>query len=105
MQQLMGGKKQDQGGLAALASQFLGGGSNHNQSSGSGSGSGGGTGSLVSALAGSLLGGKKPSQQQQQQDYSGSHNTQHSQGGGFMQNLGTMFGGHQSSSVRWLFTK
>jgi hypothetical protein len=95
MNQLLGGGKkpnsQGSGGLGALAGQFLGGGSSHNQSSHSSSSGGG----LVGVLAGQLLGGgKKP---EQQQSYSGGQSNQ--QGHGMMSTLGGMFGGHSSSSV------
>jgi hypothetical protein len=93
MQQLLGGgKKQNKSGLAGLAGQFLGGGGSHNQGSHQS-----GAGSLVGALAGSLLGGGKKPSQQQHQDYTGSQSSQQSTG--FLQNLGGVFGGHQTSSV------
>ena len=99
MQQLLGGKKQNQGGLgqlSGLASQFLSSGSSHsNQSTSGGSGASG----IVGALAGQLLGGGK--KHEAPQSYSGGQNTQQqSHGGGFMGNLGSMFSGHNSGSVR-----
>lgn len=91
MNQLLG-RKQNQGGLGGLASQFLsGGGSSHHQSNSSSGAAG-----IVGALAGSLLGGKK---QDQPQNYSGSQNTQQSHGSVLMGSLGGMFGGQQGSSV------
>jgi hypothetical protein len=95
MQQLLGGKKQNQGGLGnlgGLASQFLGSGSSHNtQSSGGGSAASG----IVGALAGQLLGGGK--KHDQQQSYAGSQNTQQQSQGGLMGSLGGMFGGHSGA--------
>lgn len=109
MNQLMGGgKKQSHGsssqsGIMGIAGQFLGGGKPGKQSGGHSSSPAAG---IVGALAGSLLGGgKKPNQNQQQTNYSGS-TTQgqgQSHGGGFMESVGGMFGGHhQSSSVSQL---
>jgi hypothetical protein len=108
MNQLLGGgKKQSHGssnqsGLAGLAGQFLGGGGKHGSSGGGHSSSP--AAGIVGALAGSLLGGgKKPNQQNQQTNYSGSHSASaqgQSHGGGFMDSVGGMFGGHhQGSSV------
>jgi hypothetical protein len=83
--------------LGALAGQFLGGGSSHNQQNSGHSNSG--SSGIVGALAGQILGGGKKPNQQQQQDYSGSQNQQHNQSSGLMGTLGGMFGGHQGSSV------
>ena len=97
MQQLLGGKKQNQGGLgqlSGLANQFLSGGSSHNNQSSSG---GSGTSGIVGALAGQLLGGGK--KHDQQNSYTGSQNTQQHGQGGLMGTLGGMFGGHSSGSV------
>jgi hypothetical protein len=100
MQQLLGGKKQNQGGLGQLASQFLSSGSSHiNQSSGGGSAASG----IVGALAGQLLGvGKK----QDQQSYARPQNTQQQSQGGLLGNLSGLFSGHtgsSSGSVCWDF--
>ncbi|PMD39018.1 hypothetical protein L207DRAFT_513505 [Hyaloscypha variabilis F] len=94
MNQLLGGGKkpnnQSGGGLGALAGQFLGGGSSHNQNTHSSGGS------IVSALAGQILGGgKKPDQAQ---NYAGGQSNQQSHGSGMIGSLGSMFGGHSSSS-------
>jgi hypothetical protein len=95
MNQLLGGgRKQNQGGLSELASQFFGGGSSHNHHS---SGGGSMTSGIVGALADQLLGGGKK-QDYQQPNYTGSQNTQQSQGASLMGSLGGMFGGHGHSA-------
>lgn len=78
-------------GLTGLASQFLSSGS-HNSNTGNSNGSSGAAG-IVGALAGSLLGGKKPNNQAQN-SYSGNAPQQQQSGGGF---LGGMFNGHNGS--------
>lgn len=97
MNQFLGGGKKTNNSnsspLASLAGSFLGGGSNSGHQ---GSSSSSGAGGIAGALMGSLLGGggKKPEHNQgSQPNYSGSHSNQ--QQGGFMGNLGGMFGGHQ----------
>ena len=98
MQQFLGGRKQNQGGLGQLgdlASQFLGGGSSHNNQGSSG---GGGASGIVGALAGQLLGGGK--KHDTPQNYTGSQNNPQQTHGGLMGSLEGMFGGHSSGSVR-----
>jgi hypothetical protein len=108
MNQLLGGgKKQSHGssnqsGIMGLAGQFLGGGKPGKQSSGGSGHASSPAAGIVGALAGSLLGGGKKPNQQQQTNYSGSTTQGQSQshGGGFMDSVGGMFGGHhQGSSV------
>jgi hypothetical protein len=105
MNQLLGGgKKQKQSSshnsnpLVGLAGQFLGGGGKHSSSGGGGHSSSGPAG-MLGALAGGLMGGNKP-KPTQQTNYSGSSNPSQGQshGGGFMDSVGGMFGGHHGSS-------
>jgi len=100
-----GGKKQNHGsqgggGLGALAGQFLGGGNKPNHGSGGGNSSGPNAG-LVGALIGGLAGAGKKTNQSQPTSYSGSSpQAAQGHGGGFMDSVGGMFGGHhQGSSV------
>ena len=99
-----GGKKQNHGsqgggGLGALAGQFLGGGNKPNH--GSGGNSSGPNSGLVGALIGGLAGAGKKTNQSQPTSYSGSSpQAAQGHGGGFMDSVGGMFGGHhQGSSV------
>lgn len=95
-------KPQKQSGLGGLASSLLGGGGSH----GSG-GHSGGSGGIAGQLVGSLLGGGKPQHSGAGGGHGGSSSGASQQGGllGMASSFlgGNQGGGHQSSSVRYVF--